>query len=137
MYPINSLLKHGTVLSAGSDWTVSSLNPLDAIEVAVTRKGLADKAEDNKDEPLNLDERVNLMDFLAAYTCGGAYVDHSDAESGSLEVGKAADLIVLEKNLFDVPNTDIHKVKVMQTMLDGKFVYDRESEFEKTSSATK
>jgi predicted amidohydrolase YtcJ len=137
MYPINSLLKHGTVLSAGSDWTVSSLNPLDAIEVAVTRKGLADKAEDNKDEPLNLDERVNLMDFLAAYTCGGAYVDHSDAESGSLEVGKAADLIVLEKNLFDVPHTDIHKVKVMQTMLDGKFVYDRESEFEKTSSATR
>lgn len=137
MYPINSLLKHGTVLSAGSDWTVSSLNPLDAIEVAVTRKGLADKAEDNKDEPLNLDERVNLMDFLAAYTCGGAYVDHSDAESGSIEVGKAADLIVLEKNLFDVPNTDIHKVKVMQTMLDGKFVYDRESESEKTSSATK
>ncbi len=137
MYPINSLLKHGTVLSAGSDWTVSSLNPLDAIEVAVTRKGLADKAEDNKDEPLNLDERVNLMDFLAAYTSGGAYVDHSDAESGSLEVGKAADLIVLEKNLFDVPHTDIHKVKVMQTMLDGKFVYDRESEFEKTSSATR
>jgi predicted amidohydrolase YtcJ len=44
---------------------------------------------------------------------------------------------VLEKNLFDVPNTDIHKVKVMQTMLDGKFVYDRESEFEKTSSATR
>lgn len=127
MYPINSLLKHGTVLSAGSDWTVSSLNPLDAIEVAVTRKGLAEKVEDNKDEPLNLDERVNLMDFLAAYTCGGAYVDHSDKESGSLEPGKAADLIVLDKNLFEVPNTDIHKVKVMQTMLDGKFVYDREN----------
>jgi predicted amidohydrolase YtcJ len=128
MYPINSLLRHGTVLSAGSDWTVSSLNPLDAIEVAVTRKGLADKPEDNKDEPLNLDERVNLMDFLAAYTIGGAYSDHSDKVSGSLEPGKAADLIVLDKNLFEVPNTDIHKVKVMQTMLDGVFVYDREME---------
>ncbi len=126
MYPINSLLKQGTVLSAGSDWTVSSLNPLDAIEVAVTRKGLADKPEDNKDEPLNLDERVNLMDMLAAYTCGGAYVDHSDRETGSLEAGKAADLIILDKNLFDVPETDIHKVKVLQTMIDGEIVFDRE-----------
>ncbi len=126
MYPINSLLKQGTVLSGGSDWTVSSLNPLDAIEVAVTRKGLADKPEDNKDEPLNLEERVNLMDILAAYTCGGAYVDHSDRQSGSLESGKAADLIVLDKNLFDVPQTDIHKVKVMQTMIDGEIVFDRE-----------
>lgn len=126
MYPINSLLRQGTVLSGGSDWTVSSLNPLDAIEVAVTRKGLAEKPEDNKDEPLNLDERVNLMDILAAYTCGGAYVDHSDLQSGSLEPGKAADLIVLDKNLFDVPNTDIHKVKVLQTMIDGEIVFDRE-----------
>ncbi|MCC7527424.1 MAG: amidohydrolase [Candidatus Melainabacteria bacterium] len=126
MYPINSLLKQGAVLSAGSDWTVSSLNPLDAIEVAVTRKGLFDKPEDYKDEPLNLDERVNLMDILAAYTCGGAYVDHSDRETGSLEPGKAADLIVLDKNLFDIPNTDIHKVKVLQTMIDGEIVFDRE-----------
>ncbi len=125
-YPINSLLRQGCVLSAGSDWTVSSLNPLDAIEVAVTRKGLFDKPEDNKDEPLNLDERVNLMDILAAYTCGGAYVDHSDRETGSLEPGKAADLIVLEKNLFDIPYTDIHKVKVLQTMIDGEIVFDRE-----------
>jgi predicted amidohydrolase YtcJ len=126
MYPINSLLRQGAVLSAGSDWTVSSLNPLDAIEVAVTRKGLFDKPEVGKDEPLNLDERVNLMDILAAYTCGGAFVDHSDRETGSLEPGKAADLIVLDKNLFDIPNTDIHKVKVLQTMIDGEIVFDRE-----------
>ncbi len=128
MYPINSLLRQGCVLSAGSDWTVSSLNPLDAIEVAVTRRGLFDKPEDNKDEPLNLDERVNLMDILSAYTCGGAYVDHSDHDTGSLEPGKAADLIVLDCNLFDIPNTDIHKAKVMKTMLDGKIVYDREGD---------
>lgn len=134
MYPINSLLRFGTVLSAGSDWTVSSLNPIDAIEVAVTRKGLAERPEDNKDEPLNLDERVNLMDFLAAYTIGGAYCDHTDKESGSLEAGKAADLIVLDKNLFDVPSTDIHKVKVMQTMLDGVFVFDRENRSAKTNT---
>ena len=126
MYPINSLLRKGAVLSAGSDWTVSSLNPLDAIEVAVTRKGIFDKPEENKDEPLNLDERVNLMDFLAAYTCGGAYVDHSDRESGSLEVGKSADLIVLDRNLFEVPECEIHKAKVMQTLIDGEVVYDRE-----------
>ncbi len=129
MYPINSLLRNGAVLSAGSDWTVSSLNPLDAIEVAVTRKGLFDKPEENKDEPLNLDERVNLMDILAAYTSGGAYADRSDPESGSLENGKAADLIVLERNLFEVPEHEIHKVKVMQTLIDGKIVFDRERDF--------
>lgn len=126
MYPINSLLRQGSVLSAGSDWTVSSLNPLDAIEVAVTRKGLSEDGSTMKDEPLNAHESVNLLDILAAYTCGGAFVDHTDRETGSLEVGKSADLIVLDKNLFEVRPEDIHKTKVMQTLLEGEVVFDRE-----------
>lgn len=137
MYAINSFLRQGTVLSAGSDWTVSSLNPLDAIEVAVTRKGLSEQPEENKDLPLNLDERVNLLDILAAYTSGGAYVDHSDDQTGSLEVGKCADFIILEKNLFDLPASEIHKVRVLQTLIDGKVVFDRENALPPTGERQK
>lgn len=135
MYPINSLLRNGCLLSAGSDWTVSSLNPLDAIEVAVTRKGLSDDASTMKDEPLNLDERVNLLDILAAYTCGGAFVDHTDRETGTLEVGKSADLVVLDKNLFEVRAEEIHKARVMQTLIEGEIVFDRERDLVPTSGA--
>jgi predicted amidohydrolase YtcJ len=137
MYPINSLLRQGCVLSAGSDWTVSSLNPLDAIEVAVTRRGLSEDGSTKKDEPLNEDERVNLLDILAAYTCGGAFVDHTDSETGSLEVGKSADLIVLDKNLFEVQPEDIHKARVMQTFLQGELVFDRERDSVSDGSSTK
>jgi predicted amidohydrolase YtcJ len=66
--------------------------------------------------------------MLAAYTRGGAYLQHMESSTGSLDVGKQADVIVLEKNLFEVPETEIHRVKVLLTLLDGEEVY-RDSGF--------
>jgi predicted amidohydrolase YtcJ len=103
------------------------MNPLDAIQVAMTRRDLA-----APEAPSWIpEERVDLDTMLAAYTRGGAYVQHQESSTGSLEVGKRADVIVLEKNLFEVPETEIHRVKVLLTLLDGKEIF-RDSSFPPT-----
>jgi predicted amidohydrolase YtcJ len=119
LYPLKSLADSGAVLAAGSDWSVSSMNPLDGVQVAVTRRDLTAPSGPSWIP----EERVDLDTILAAYTRGGAYLQHEETLTGSLEVGKRGDLIVLEKNLFDVPETEIHRVKVLLTLLDGKEVY--------------
>ena len=124
LYPIKSLKDSGAVLAAGSDWSVSSMNPLEAVQVAMTRRDI-NEPEGPSWIP---EERVDLDTMLAAYTRGGAYLQHQEALTGSLEVGKRADVIVLEKNLFEVPETEIHRVKVLLTLLDGKEVF-RDSSF--------
>lgn len=119
VYTFKGLSDNAAVLAAGSDWPVSSLNPLDAIEVAVTRKAPGAKSG----KPWLPEERLDLATSLSAYTIGGAYVNHRDRETGSLEVGKAADFIVLDQNLFDIPPDKIHKTKVLLTFLDGEEIY--------------
>jgi predicted amidohydrolase YtcJ len=127
LYPLKSLADSGAVLAAGSDWSVSSMNPLDAIQVAVTRRDVTASAG-----PAWIpEELVDLDTILSAYTRGGAYLRHEESLTGSLEVGKRADLIVLEKNLFDVPATEIHRVKVLLTLLDGEEVH-RDASFPPT-----
>jgi len=119
MYPIGSAHRAGAVLVGGSDWNVSSMNPLLAIEVAMTRedpngviKGV-----------LNANERVDLDTMLAAYTINGAYLMHQEHELGSIEVGKIADLVLLDRNLFLVPDHEIGEVAVLETWLEGVPVY--------------
>ena len=72
------------MLAGGSDWSVPSVNPLDAIQVAVTRRGLTAPAGTPAWLP---DERLDLPTALAAYTIGGAYVNFEERDSGTLEVG--------------------------------------------------
>jgi predicted amidohydrolase YtcJ len=95
------------------------MNPLEAIQVGVTRRDLGD-ATGASWLP---DELVDLPTMIAAYTVNGAYLSHQEKITGSLEVGKAADLIVLDRNLFEIPASDIHKVKVVLTLLEGKEVW--------------
>lgn len=119
MYPIREVLDAGTVVSAGSDWTVSSLNPFEAIQVALTRQPL-----DNPSAPPWLpNERVSLPELLAAYTINGAYANHQDDSTGSLEPGKAADFLVLDRNLFAIPPNEIGSTRVLRTFVDGEEVY--------------
>jgi hypothetical protein len=87
----------GAVVVGGSDWSVSSMNPLDAIQVAITRKGI-DATESESWIP---EERMDLPTMLALYTINGAYLQHQEKRTGSIEVGKAADLIVLHENLLE------------------------------------
>ncbi|HJS74526.1 MAG TPA: amidohydrolase, partial [Vicinamibacteria bacterium] len=119
LYPIGSLAKSGAILAAGSDWSVSSMNPLDGIQVAVTRRDIS-----APEGPAWIpEELVDIDTILAAYTRGGAYLQHQENETGSLEVGKSADLLVLEENLFEIPKTEIHGVKVLLTLLEGKEIF--------------
>jgi predicted amidohydrolase YtcJ len=120
LYPIGSVLRdHGT-LAFGSDWSVSSVNPLDGIEVAVTR---CDPDSDSCKEPFLPMEKIDLPTALRAYTLGSAYANFWEKETGSLEAGKSADLIVLSENLFTIAPAEINKTKVLLTVFEGKEIY--------------
>ncbi|MGE3615094.1 MAG: amidohydrolase [Gemmatimonadales bacterium] len=119
LYPIQSMVKTGAMVVGGSDWTVSSLNPLDAIQVGVTRRSATDSAG-----PAWIPEEVtDLTAMLKAYTINAAYAGGEERLAGSLEAGKAADLIVLDRDLYRIPATEIHRARVLLTLLDGKSVY--------------
>jgi predicted amidohydrolase YtcJ len=119
LYPIRSLVASGAVVAGGSDWSVSSMNPMDAIEIGVMRRDLGQ----GQGPAFIPEERVGLPEMLAAYTIAGAYAAFQERETGSIEVGKAADLIVLDHNLFEVPPEKIHETKVVLTLLEGREVY--------------
>ncbi len=119
IYPIASVEAAGAVTVFGSDWNVSSMNPLDGIETAITHR------EPSKGPgPAWLpEERITLPDAIAGYTIRGAYLAFTEKETGSIEVGKAADLVVIDRNLFEIPPSQIHEAKVLWTLLEGKEVY--------------
>ncbi len=119
MYPIGSLAREGAPLVAGSDWPVSSMNPLEAIQVALTRRDPRVPAG----AQLGANETVDLATMLDAYTIGGAKLIGAEAESGSIEVGKSADLVVLDRDLFGVPAEEIAGAKAVLTLFEGDVVY--------------
>jgi predicted amidohydrolase YtcJ len=119
LYPIGSVVRSGARIVGGSDWSVSSMNPLDAIQVAVTRRAL-----DDPDGPSWIPEEVvGLETMLAAYTVNGAWLSREEDSRGSLEPGMSADLIVLDRNLFLIPPAEIHKTRVLLTLFEGREVY--------------
>jgi len=120
MYPIRSLVRSGAVVAFGSDWSVSSQNPLEGIQVAVTRQS----PDEAPIEVMQPDEVIDLPEALAAYTAGAAYAMGLEGETGSIEVGKRADLVVLAENLFEVPPRRLGKTRVLLTLLDGRPVYE-------------
>jgi predicted amidohydrolase YtcJ len=119
-YPFRALRAAGAVLAMGSDWSVSSANPLWEMEIAVNRRPPA--AVDEREVFLP-DERLDLIDALAAFTAGSAYVNHLD-DTGTLEVGKLADLAVLDRDLFDRGAGAISDATVVGTFVDGVPVYE-------------
>jgi predicted amidohydrolase YtcJ len=121
IYPMESVVKTGATMAFGSDWNVSSVNPLDGIEVAVTRSSF-EGAQAGKNVFIP-EERIDLPTALAAYTIGSAYANFWEKETGSLEVGKSAEVIVLDKNLFEIPPSEISEVRVLLTLFKGKTVY--------------
>ncbi len=120
-YPYRSLRAAGAVLAMGSDWSVSTPDPLLEMEVAVER--IADESRGEREAFLP-DERIALIDALAGFTNGSAYVNHLD-ETGSLEVGKLADLVVLDRNLFDRELGAIGEARVVGTFVEGETVFER------------
>ena len=119
MYPIRSIHDAGGTIVGGSDWAVTTMNPLIAIETAVTRQDPSNRVEGT----LNEKERMDLTEMLKAYTINAAEVMRQGHLTGSIEVGKFADLIVLEKNLYKIPLKEIGEVRVIETVLEGNTVF--------------
>jgi predicted amidohydrolase YtcJ len=120
-YVFADLLRSGARLAAGSDWAVSSANPLKAVHVAVNR--VLPGASGADAEPFLPGQRLPLADALGAYTIGSAYVNHLDDVTGSLQPGKLADLVVLDRDPFTVPAEQIADSTVLQTFVEGQRVY--------------
>ncbi|PCI53275.1 MAG: amidohydrolase [Alphaproteobacteria bacterium] len=119
IYPANSILQAGGRLVYGADWSVASADPLLGIEVALTRKP-TDRPEA---KALLAHEGVTLAQAIKAYTLDVAFITHREDETGSLEIGKSADLIVIDQNLFIIPVNDISDSKVILTLFKGQTVY--------------
>jgi predicted amidohydrolase YtcJ len=119
-YLFGDLLRSGARIAAGSDWAVSSANPLRAIHVAVNRTLPGSAAE-----PLLPGQSLGLAEALAAYTIGSAYVNHLDDRTGRIEAGKLADLVVLNRDPFRGPPDEIGATRVEQTYVSGERVYAR------------
>jgi hypothetical protein len=119
LYPIGSVHRSGGMIAFGSDWSVSTANPFHEIEVAVTRMGPSGETT----EPFLPQERIDLPLALAAFTINAAYVNTSEGDTGSVEVGKYADLIVLDRNLFDIRPQEISETSVLMTMIEGQVVH--------------
>ncbi|MFS0674558.1 amidohydrolase [Ornithinibacillus sp. 179-J 7C1 HS] len=119
LYMLQKTLKNKeATLVYGSDYPIVGLNPLTAIYRAVTRL-------DDDYVVWNEEEKVTLAEALKSYTSTPAYGAFREKELGTLEAGKLADIVVLDKNLFTVPKEDIKTAKVIFTMVDGKIVFER------------
>jgi predicted amidohydrolase YtcJ len=121
-YPFGDLLRSGATLAAGSDWSVSTPNPLAAIHVAVNRLA-APGGEEESYEVFLPEQAIDLASSITAYTAGSAFVNHLD-ECGTIETGKLADLVVLDRDPFAHPAEEIGLTRVVQTFVGGERVYD-------------
>jgi predicted amidohydrolase YtcJ len=121
LYPIRSVVETGAIVAAGSDWSVTSMNPLLAIETAIRR---ADPQLENGTSWLP-QETVTLEDIVRAYTTAGALAGDMEDETGSLTAGRLADLVVLDRDLWAIDPTAISEVRVDLTVLEGRVVYRR------------
>lgn len=121
-YPFGDLLRTGATLAAGSDWSVSSPNPMAAIHTAVNRQA-APGFEEGDYEPFLPEQSIDLTTSLAAYTAGSAWVNHLDGDTGTIRVGAFADLAVLDRDPFAGPADQIGATRVLQTFVDGARVY--------------
>lgn len=121
-YPFGDLLRSGAALAAGSDWSVSTPNPLAAIHVAVNRRSAPTEWEG--DYPAFLPEQaIDLATALVAYTAGSARVNHLD-DTGTIAVGMRADLALLDRDPFEQPVDEIGLTEVRGTWVEGERVYD-------------
>ncbi len=118
-YPLRSLRRHGATLAMGSDWAVSTPDPFLQMEVAVTRVS----HEDRGAEPFMPEETIELTDALTAFTAGSAYANHLD-DTGSLMLGKLADLAILDRDLFDPGAGPIGDARVVATFVEGVAVHE-------------
>lgn len=120
-YPFATLLRSGARLAMGSDWAVSTPNPLEEIEVAVERTAPESR---NSAPPFLPDERLTLEEAIHGFTMGTAYVNHLDDVTGSITVGKLADLAVVDRDLFAADAGPPADARVLATFVGGAAVFE-------------
>ncbi|HLE59867.1 MAG TPA: amidohydrolase [Candidatus Limnocylindria bacterium] len=119
-YPFRSLQLAGARLAGGSDWPVSTADPLVEMEVAIRRTRPRHRAE-----PVFLPtERLDLDTALRAFTIGSAWVHRLEADTGTLEPGKLADLAILDRDLRAAPDGTIANARVRMTLVGGQVVFE-------------
>jgi predicted amidohydrolase YtcJ len=119
-YPFGSLRKAGATMAFGSDWPVSTPNPLLEMDVAINRTC----PDEPVSRPFLPEQALDLPTCLAAFTIGAAYVNRLDDISGSIEAGKRADLCVLDRNIFESQRDEpLGAASVLLTLIDGKPVH--------------
>ena len=119
-YPYRSLLRTGAVLASGSDWPVSEAEPMQSIHAAVNRQ------EYGEDEaPFLPEQALTPLEAFAAYTTGTAWANHMEQLTGSISVGKAADLVVLDRNPLELPTAELGQARVDLAMVGGEIVHQR------------
>jgi len=115
-----AVLDGGARLAFGSDWPVVTLSPWPGLQVAVTRQSL-DGFPEGGWLPQH---QVTLEEAVHAYTMGGAYAMRREKDEGSIEPGKLADLIMIDRNIFEIASREIAKTEVLLTMVGGRVVHD-------------
>lgn len=142
-YPMKSLMDAGVVMAAASDFPVPStdpsthestpfMHPMAGIYIGMVRSAPGATTDPSKvlkegeSGVLWPEERVGLDDLIASFTINGAYANFLEKETGSIEVGKKADLVVLDNNLFEIPVERILETKVVMTLLEGTVVYKQQ-----------
>lgn len=121
-YPFGDLHRTGARLVAGSDWPVSTPDPLQAIHTAVHRTAYGEPGRAGSD-PLGPDQALTLEVALAAYTSGSAWVCHRD-DAGMVKPGAVADLVLLDRDPFDAPE-EVGAARVERVWIDGQVVHAR------------
>jgi predicted amidohydrolase YtcJ len=117
-YPFGDLARAGATLVAGSDWNVSSPDPLLGMHVAVNRSRIGENPE-----PFYPEQALTLAQALSAYTEGSAWINHHDDRTGTVAVGKLADLAVLDRDPFEHPAAEIGETRVRRTYVGGELVF--------------
>lgn len=134
-YPIMSFIKAGVTLTGASDHPVTPIpNPFWAIEVGVTRNlenpefyGETEISDINDPKWLSWpEERASVKDMIKAYTINGAYELFREKETGSIEAGKSADMVIIDQNILECDPLKIDQAKVLKTIFKGKIVYEAE-----------
>lgn len=135
LYAYGRLHSEGATLVGGSDWPVSTASPFAAMQMAATRpytslNANAEEAYQNQGAAAGWLPEQKISDIeslLRAFTINGARLQFREGSIGSLEVGKLADLVVIDRNILERPVEELHLARVLMTMVDGKFVYEDSS----------